>query len=90
MAGTISETLRVGALKNVEIGFFNIHLEDNVQEYTSVVSKMLKWEGPLNKMFVEKELSTIEDWRNKLVYLKCFDELEEIDIDQYIKYYGEK
>jgi hypothetical protein len=51
---------------------------------------MLKWEGPLNKMFVEKELSTIEDWRNKLVYLKCFDELEEIDIDQYIKYYGEK
>lgn len=90
LAGTISETLRVGALKNVEIGFFNIHLEDNVQEYTSVVSKMLKWEGPLNKMFVEKELSTIEDWRNKLVYLKCFDELEEIDIDQYIKYYGEK
>lgn len=90
MAGNICETLRVGALKNVEIGFFNIHLQDNVPEYTSIVSKMSKWEGPLNKTFVEKELSTVDDWRSRLVYLRCFDELEEIDIDQYIKYYGEK
>lgn len=85
--GTISETLRVGAMKNVEIGFFNIHVEDKVPEYTSLFSKMAKWEGQLNRAFVQQELASIPDWRKNLVYLGCYEELEEIDIDQFINYY---
>ena len=85
--GNICETLRVGAMKNVEIGFFNIHVEDKVPEYTMLYSKMAKWEGRLNRQFVEQELSSLPDWRKDLVYLGCFEELEEIDIDQFINYY---
>lgn len=85
--GTISETLRVGAMKNVEIGFFNIHVEDKVPEYTSLFSKMAKWKGRLNRAFVQQELASIPDWRKNLVHLGCYEELEEIDIDQFINYY---
>lgn len=85
--GTISETLRVGAMKNVEIGYFNIHVEDKVPEYTSLFSKIAKWEGRLNSQFVKQELSTTPDWRKNLVDLGCYEELEEIDIDQFINYY---
>ncbi len=86
--GTFSQILRVGTKRNVEIGFFNIHVDDFVPEYTSLYSKMIKWEGRLNSEFVKKELSTIPDWRKILVYLGCHEELEEIDINQFIKYYG--
>ena len=86
--GTICENLRVGAMKNVEIGFFNIHVENEVPEYTSLFSKILNWEGRLNSKFVQKELSSLSDWRMNLVYLGCFEELEEIDIDQFINCYG--
>ena len=86
--GSIFETLRVGAMKNVEIGFFCIHVEDKVPEYTALYSKMAKWEGRLNQQFVEQELSSLPDWRKNLVYLGCFEELEEIDIDQFINSYG--
>ena len=86
--GTISQTLRVGAMRNIEIGFFNIHVEDYVPDFTSLYSKMAKWEGRLNNKFVEQELSSIPDWRKILVYLRCYEELEEIDIDQFINYYG--
>ena len=39
------------------------------------------------QQFVEQELSSLPDWRKNLVYLGCFEELEEIDIDQFINYY---
>ena len=88
--GTISQTLRVGSMRNVEIGFFNIHVEDNIPEFTSLYSKMVKWEGRLNSAFVEQELAPVPEWRNNLVYIRCFEELEEIDIDKFISYYGDK
>ena len=47
---------------------------------------MAKWDGRLNRTFVEIELIHHPEWRSVLVYLKCFEELEEIDIDQFIKY----
>jgi len=86
--GTISQTLRVGSMRNIEIGFFNIHVEDFVPDFTSLYSKMARWEGRLNHKFVEQELSSILDWREILVYLRCYEELEEIDIDQFINYCG--
>lgn len=86
--GTISQTLRVGAMRNVEIGFFNIHVEDDVPEFTALYSKVVKWEGRLNSDFVEQKLASVPDWRKNLVYLRCFDELEEIDIDKFINNYG--
>ncbi len=86
--GTISQTIRVGSMRNIEIGFFNIHVEDFVPDFTSLYSKMARWEGRLNHKFVEQELSSIPDWRKILVYLRCYEELEEIDIDQFINYCG--
>ncbi len=86
--GVISQTMRVGPMRNIEIGFFNVHVEDYVQDFTSLYSKLVNWEGRLNKEFVKQELASISDWRKNLVYLKCYEELEEIDIDQFIKNYG--
>ena len=86
--GTISQVLRVGPMHNIEIGFFNIHVEDYVPKFTSLYSKVVKWEGRLNSVFVEQELASVQDWRKNLVYLRCFEELEEIDIDKYISNYG--
>ena len=84
--GSIRQTLRVGAINNVEIGFFNVNVENLVPEFTSLYAKMAKWDGRLSRTFVENELNDHPDWRSILVYLTCFEELEEIDIDQFIKY----
>lgn len=86
--GTINQKLRVGVNRNVEIGFFNIHVDNSIPEFTSLYTKLFKWEGRLNSAFVEQELSSDPEWRNNLVYIRCFEELEEIDIDKFISYYG--
>ena len=86
--GTIPQTLLVGAMKNAEIGFFNIHVDNLVQEFTTIYSKLNKWEGRLGNDFVEKELASTPDWRKILVYLRCYEELEAIDIDKFISYHG--
>lgn len=86
--GTISQTLHVGANRNVKIGFFNIHVDNSIPVFTSLYTKLFKWEGRLNSAFVEQELSSDPEWRNSLVYIRCFEELEEIDIDKFISYYG--
>ena len=80
--GVIPQTLLVGAMKNAEIGFFNIHVDNLVQEFTTIYSKLNKWEGRLGKDFVEKELAFTPGWRNILVYLRCYEELEAIDVDK--------
>ena len=88
--GVVCIPLRVGAKKNVEIGFFNIRIEDQAPEYTQLFYKMHKWEGRLNKRFVQEQLVTLPDWRSRMVYLRCYEELEDIDIDQFISYEGDR
>ena len=86
--GVIRQNLRVGAKRNVEIGFFNIHVEDGVPKLTNLYAKVVKWEGRLNNDFVQQELASEPEWRKILVYLRCYEELEEIDIDKFISNYG--
>lgn len=70
-------------------GFFIVHvdndIEDKVKRY-ELIRKYKKEHGKLDLEFLNDTYPDTLTWRRELVKLGLYSDIEEIDIDQYIKY----
>ena len=70
-------------------GFFIIHVANNIEDRVKryeLIKKYKKDHGKLDIEFLNKTYPDTLTWRKELVKLGLYSDLEEIDIEQHIKY----
>ena len=70
-------------------GFFIIHVSNNIEDKVKryeLIKKYKKDHGKLDIEFLNRTYPDTLTWRKELVKLGLYSDLEEIDIDQHIKY----
>lgn len=70
-------------------GFFIIHVANNIEDKVKryeLIKKYKKDHGKLDIEFLNRTYPDTLTWRKELVKLGLYSDLEEIDIDQHIKY----